>query len=195
MWRRGTTEKRTTTTFLDVPPNRLCCRSDDNERTNERERTSTPPPATLCATGKGGGRSGATAQEMKESLEKPRPHKRATNYPLLYTLLPGYSDAKPSEPLTWEKETPEVILAPMANMRRGDSKTSDSKINAYRSALHLLFKDFEKNDLWRAMAPVVSTIINRTKKKIARKSKEDGGDVERVWRRCHSRHTLLCASN
>ena len=116
---------------------------------------------------------------MKESLEKPRPHKRATNYPLLYTLLPGYSDAKPSEPLTWEKETPEVILAPMANMRRGDSKTSDSKINAYRSALHLLFKDFEKTDLWRAMAPVVSTIINRSKKKIARKSKEDGGDVER----------------
>ena len=52
--------EKKTTTFLDVPPNRFGCRGDDNERTNERERTSTPPPPTLCATGKGGGRSGAT---------------------------------------------------------------------------------------------------------------------------------------
>ena len=100
------------------------------------------------------------AQKMKESLEKPRTHKRATDASLLYTLLPGYCDAKPLEPLIWEKVTPEVILAPIANMRRGDSKSSDSKINAYRSALHLLFKDFEKTDLWRAMSPVVRTIIN-----------------------------------
>ena len=57
--------ERNTTTFLDVPPNRFGCRGDDNERTNERERTSTPPPATLCATGKGGGRSGATHLDKK----------------------------------------------------------------------------------------------------------------------------------
>ena len=59
-------EKRTT--FLDVPPNRFGCRGDDNERTNERERTSTPPPPTLCATGKGGGRSGATEPGAVEAL-------------------------------------------------------------------------------------------------------------------------------
>ena len=56
------------TTFLDVPPNRFGYRGDDNERTNERERTSTPPPATLCATGKGGGRSGATVQSAMSSI-------------------------------------------------------------------------------------------------------------------------------
>ena len=54
--------EKKTTTFLDVPPNRFGCRGDDNERTNERERTLTPPPPTLCATGKGGGRSGATGR-------------------------------------------------------------------------------------------------------------------------------------
>ena len=53
-------DRKERTTFLDVPPNRFGCRGDDNERTNERERTSKPPPPTLCATGKGGGRSGAT---------------------------------------------------------------------------------------------------------------------------------------
>ena len=119
------------------------------------------------------------AEEMKKVLEGPRPRGRCTDVTLIRGLLPGYCQATPLEPLLWEKVTPEVILAPIANIRREHSKTSDSKINAYRAAIHLLFKDFEKTNVWQAIAPTVSTIINGWKKRIARKRKEDGVEVER----------------
>eukprot|EP00963_Diacronema_lutheri_P013078 scaffold2245_cov515-Pavlova_lutheri.AAC.1 len=41
----GGGERKTTTTFLNVPPNGLEHRGDTNARANERERTPTPPPS------------------------------------------------------------------------------------------------------------------------------------------------------
>eukprot|EP00963_Diacronema_lutheri_P009816 scaffold927_cov310-Pavlova_lutheri.AAC.6 len=121
----------------------------------------------------------AFAQEMKKVLEGPRPRGRCTDGTLIHDLLPGYSQSRPLEPLLWERVTPEVILAPIANLRRENSKTSDSKINAYRAAIHLLFKDFGKTSVWQTIAPTVSTIIHGWKKRIARKRKEDGVEAKR----------------
>eukprot|EP00963_Diacronema_lutheri_P009823 scaffold932_cov328-Pavlova_lutheri.AAC.1 len=111
----------------------------------------------------------AFAQEMKKVLEGPRPRGRCTDGTLIRDLLPGYSQSRPLEPLLWERVTPEVILAPIANLQRENSKTSDRKINAYWAAIHLLFKDFEKTSVWQTIAPT----------RIARKRKEDGVEVER----------------
>ena len=84
----GERERTRRTTFLDVPPNHFGCRGDDNERINESERTSMPPPETLCATGKGGGRSGvlhsvrgniANSHTFRASTRRRRREERSDN--------------------------------------------------------------------------------------------------------------------
>ena len=116
------------------------------------------------------------AEAMKAKLEGPR-KRHTTDASLVGTLLPGYCEGEAIEPLKWEKVTLEVILAPMANS--WEVGATESMLASYRSALNLLFKDFNKIAEWRALGPNMSTIMTGWKKRIARNKKETGGNIEK----------------
>lgn len=119
------------------------------------------------------------ASAMKERLEMPRASSRTSDATMIYPLLPRYCHGTLVEPLLWDEVTPDVILEPIMAWKDASMGASESKISAYRSALCLLFRDFNQMQKWQSLSPTISTIINGWKKQVARRKKEFGVDVER----------------
>eukprot|EP00963_Diacronema_lutheri_P002706 scaffold192_cov331-Pavlova_lutheri.AAC.12 len=87
-------------------------------------------------------------EAMTALLNGPRAHRGVTRSALISTLLPGFSQGEPIEPLDWSLVDEMAILDPVHALKMDGGKLSDSRLSKYRSALSLLFKDFQQERRW-----------------------------------------------
>lgn len=117
-------------------------------------------------------------EAMTELLNGPRAHRGVTRSALISTLLPGFSQGEPIEPLDWALVDEMAILDPVHALKMDGGKLSDSRLSKYRSALSLLFKDFQQEQRWAELVPTIGKVLLGWSRANARKRKEEGMEVE-----------------